>query len=133
MEATDVIHTTYFGDPGQAIRLTRLHFPMTYSAQWSQHNNGILRKVRYDIPLHQPTTNRSKSNPRHLSRQLAAQGRLAHLQPRRTSLCLSGQQAAQDRLTRLQPCQISVQLQTASCPGWTHLPAAPLDHSAHLR
>ena len=97
----------------------------------SWRNKGILRKVRHNITLHRPITSRSKNNPRHLSGQSAAQDGLTRLQPHWTCLRLSGQQVAQGRLTRLQPYWISAQLQTPSCPGWTHLPAAPPAHLRH--
>jgi hypothetical protein len=93
----------------------------------ANNNNGILRKVWHNITLHRSITNRSNSNPRRFSRQSAAQGRLTHLQPHRTSLRLSGQQAAQDGLTCLRPCRISRPLRTTGCPGWTHSPAASPD------
>jgi hypothetical protein len=97
------------------------------SAQRSQQNNGILRKVRHNITLHRPITNRSKSNPRRFSGQSGAQDEVTRLQPHRTSLRLSGQQAAQDGLTRLQPRRISTPLRTTGCPGRTHSPAGSPD------
>jgi len=72
-------------------RLTRLnshcnlqitHYIIGDSAQQS---NEILRKTQHNITLHWPITNRSKSNPRHFSRQSAAQDWLTRPQPHRTS------------------------------------------------
>lgn len=76
----------------------------------------------------------SHTGPRRIARlcrQQAAQNGLTHLQPRWIA-CLSRQQVAQGGLTHLQPHRIPAQLRTTSCPGLTHLPAAPSDHSAHL-
>ena len=77
-------------------------------------SNGILRKMQHNITLHQPITNRSKSNPRRFSGQSAAQDGLTCLQPHRTSLRLFRQQATQtDSLT----CSLAGPLRNSGQPA----------------
>jgi hypothetical protein len=91
---------------------------------WSQHNR-IPRTVRYYIAPHRATTNRSTHRAFPGNRPHRADLLTCSLtgSPR-----LPGQQATQGRLAHLQPHRTSAQRRTTSCPG--HSPAATLDHCA---
>ena len=115
------------------------------SAQRSQHNNGILHKVRHNITLQWPITNRSTSNPRRFSGQSAAQAdslACSHTGPLRASpdnrlrmtyslVCslAAGSHASPDnRLRRADSLAYSLTiLRTIGYAGRTHSPTASPD------
>ena len=76
------------------------------SAQWSQYNNGIFRKVWHNSTFHRPITNRSTSDPRRFSGQIGCKGRTNF--PATTP-------------------DISASLRAIGCAGRTHSPAASPD------
>jgi hypothetical protein len=117
--------------PAGRLFLTSLSAPAqtasTRCATTRSQHNGIPRNVRYYIAPHRPTTNRStyRAFPDNRSRRADPLTCSLTGSPR-----LPGQQATQGRLAHLQPRRTSAQRRTSSCPGHTHSPAATSDHCA---